>query len=240
MSIDLEVWKSLSEEELQKRVKFLGLPESIVNTLDPNSTTATLLPLAAPFDGVVIGRELSKGEVVAPGQGHLEIADVRRMWIVLHVREQDVDDLRLGQAVVFATGNDSVTGSISWMSTAVDEKTRTVEVRCETENPFVLDKDSKPTSERVLRANVFGVGTIQLYENKAATVVPTKAVQRFADGPIVFVPQNGRTFEMQNVQIGVVNPEYTEVLSGLTDSQSVVVDGSHVFKAELQRMRGAK
>ncbi len=240
LPINLDEWQALSEDELQRRIKFLGLPPSLVSQLDPNSTTATLLPLVAPFDGIVIGRELSKGEVVSPGNGHFEIADVSKMWIVLHVREQDVDDLQLGQTVTFRSGSASATGAVSWMSTAVDEKTRTVEVRCETPNPEIADAEGKSTGKRLLRANLFGVGSIQVSRSQSALVVPTKAVQRSAFGPIVFVPRGPKTFAVQPIQSGVVNTDDTEIVAGLTLADSVVVDGSHILKAELQRLSAAE
>lgn len=240
LPINLKEWQSLPEEELQRRIKFLGLPEPLVSQLDPNATTATLLPLIAPFDGVVIGRELSKGEAVSPTQGHLEIADITRMWIVLHVRDQDVDALQLGQQMTFKVGSGSVAGTVSWMSTAVDEKTRTVEVRCETDNPEILDADGKPTGRHLLRANLFGTGKIQVRPSSDALVVPTRAVQRTAAGAVVFVRQGDNSFAVRPVQLGVVKSDYSEVISGLTVSDQVVVDGSHILKAEMQRMSADK
>ncbi|MGD9723803.1 MAG: efflux RND transporter periplasmic adaptor subunit [Pirellulales bacterium] len=238
LPVDRDEWLALSEDDLQKRIKFLGLPASVVSDLDPNATTASLLPLLAPFDGVVIGRELSKGEVVSPEQGHFEIADVSRMWIVLNVRERDVSELALGQQVDFKSGSAQASGKIAWMSTAVDEKTRTVEVRCETENPLVVAVDGKSTGQRLLRANMFGVGTIQVRQTDNAVVVPTRSIQRRADEPVVFVQVSPKGFSPRPVRLGVVTSEYTEILAGLSPSETIVDQGSHILKAELQRLSG--
>src|SRR5262249_3254767 len=97
--LNVDKWEGETIEALEKQIKFLGLSESLVSQLDPNSTTASLLPIYAPFDGLVIGRALALGEVVSPNQSHFEVADVSKMWIVLNVREQDADHLELGQKV---------------------------------------------------------------------------------------------------------------------------------------------
>jgi membrane fusion protein, heavy metal efflux system len=55
---------SLPEDELKRKVRFLGLPESVVKTLDPKTATSNLLPATAPFDGVVAERQVALGEVV--------------------------------------------------------------------------------------------------------------------------------------------------------------------------------
>ncbi len=236
LTIDLKEWEALSEEELQHRIKFLGLGEAIVSQLDPNATTASLLPIFAPFSGLVIGRNLTMGEAVSPTQSHFEIADVARMWIVLNVREPDADDLELGQRIEFTAGSAIVTSSISWMSTAVDEKTRTVEVRCECDNPEIIGEQGKPTGKRLLRANLFGVGKIRLHENADALVVPTRAIQWDGQSHVLFVRIDARTFEARRVRLGIVSGEFSEIAEGISASEPVVIEGSHLLKAELQRV----
>ena len=48
---------------------------------------------------------------------HFTVADLRQVWIVLHVRTDDVGRLRREQEVP--------SGRIVWISAEVDEKTRT-------------------------------------------------------------------------------------------------------------------
>jgi len=235
LPVDLNRWQGLSDVELQTNVKFLGLPSGIVSQLDPNSTTASLLPILAPFNGVVIGRDLAIGEAVTPTQSYFEIADVSRMWIVLDVREQDADELELGQKVVFTSGKATVTSSLTWMSTAVDEKTRRVEVRCETENPELTNSAGEPSGSRLLRANLFGMGSIHVRDNPSATTVPNKAVQWYGQSHVIFVQLDDQNVEARPVQTGIVSGQFTEIVEGLSGGEQVVVEGSHILKAELQR-----
>ena len=235
LSIDLDECQKLSEADLETRVKFLGLPESLVSRLNPESISASLLPIHAPFHGLVINRDLTIGEVVSPGQTYFEVADVSKMWILLNVREQDSHDLEIGQKVSFNAGNSKGSGAISWMSTAVDPRTRTVEVRCEVENPEVPDDDGTPTGRRELRANLFGVGLIEVAKNPVALTVPTKAVQWNGEGHVVFVQTGAQSFAPRRVHVGIVTDEYTEILDHVSADDQVAVDGSHILKAELSR-----
>jgi cobalt-zinc-cadmium efflux system membrane fusion protein len=235
LPVDLNHWQGLSDGELQTNVKFLGLPAGIVSQLDPNATTASLLPILAPFNGVVIGRDLAMGEAVTPTKSYFEIADVSRMWIVLDVREQDADELELGQKVVFTSGKVTLTSSLMWMSTAVDEKTRRIEVRCETENPELTNSSGQPTGSRLLRANLFGMGQIHVRENPAALTVPSKAVQWFGQSHVMFVQLDDQNVEARPVRTGIVSGQFTEIVEGVSEGEPVVVEGSHILKAELQR-----
>ena len=208
-----------------------------MSQLDPNSTTATLLPIYAPFDGVVIGRDLAKGEVVSPGQHHFEIADVSKMWIVLNVREQDADDLELGQKVDFATGNVTVTGTISWMSTAVDEKSRTVEVRCEIDNPEIVHADG--TSDR--QATVAGQPVRRRHDPRSRkSPGPDRADQGGAAAwSVALGVRRDRSTNVRS-RAGCAghrdSPTSPRSWPAWTNSEPVVIEGSHILKAELQRL----
>src|SRR5262249_22431887 len=157
----------LSDEQLTQRVRLLGLPEAVAATLDPETATANLVPLTAPFDGVVIGRDVAEGEVVASSPPQFVVADVRRLWVTLDVRQEDIGQVRAGQRVSYRPDGQAdleAAGAVAWISTEVDDKTRTVHVRAEVENP-----DGK------LRAHGFGVGQILIEEKPGAVAVPRQA-----------------------------------------------------------------
>lgn len=230
----------LHDEELVDRVHFLGLPEALVKTLDPETTTANLVPLAAPFDGVIIGREIVTGELVAPSSdAQIVVADVSRMWVELDVRKGDATKIRRGQEVVFTI--DGVPGEIcstlSWIGTELDSRTRTVQARIEVDNPLVHGSDSGPDGQRMLRANMFGTARILLHSKADALVVPNAAVQRDGTSFVVFVKTSEQTFQPRIVELGMTDNDYTEILSGVSLGETVAAAGSHVLKAEILKTR---
>jgi cobalt-zinc-cadmium efflux system membrane fusion protein len=240
LPIRLEDVKDLHDEELARRVHFLGLPEALVKTLDPETTTGNLLPLAAPFDGVIIGREIVTGELVSPSRGaQIVMADVSRMWIELDVRKGDATRLRRGQEVVFTI--DGVPGEVrsqlSWISTEVDSRTRTVQARIEVDNPLVHGGDTGPAGQRLLRANMFGVARIQIHANPKALVVPNAAIQHDGAASVVFVKTSEQAFQPRIVEMGLTDDDYTEVLGGVALGETVAASGSHVLKAEILKTR---
>jgi cobalt-zinc-cadmium efflux system membrane fusion protein len=226
--------KGLDDDERARRIQFAGLPESIVESLDPRTTTANLVPLLAPFDGVVIGRDMAVGEVVSPDQPEFEIADVRKVWVLLEVRKEDATQLRIGQTVVFRPdGHDGeVRGPIDWISTAVDEKTRTLQVRAQVENPASLDPTTGQTSY-LLRAHTYGTGRVIIRDEQAALVVPQSAVHFDGASPFVFVYETG-TFRRAAIEIGSQEKGQIEVRIGLDEGMTVATAGSHALKAQMQ------
>ena len=222
--------KGLTPEEIARRVQFLGLPESITQTLDPQTTTANLSPVKAPLDGVVVERRAVAGELADPSKPLFVVADTQRMWLTLHVRLEDAKHLARGQTVRFRPdGGGEAAGKVNWISTAVDERTRTVQVRAELANP-----DGR------LRANTFGSGTVVLREEDRAIIVPNEAVHWDGNCHVVFVwdkdsPKEGapKVFHVRSVRPGAKDDRHTEIIAGVLPGEMVATKNSGVLRAQL-------
>lgn len=223
--------RNLPEEKVAQRVQFLGLPDSLVRPLDPRTTTANLVPVRAPLDGVVVARDAVAGEVVDATKVLFVVADTRQMWLTLDVRLEDAKLLALGQPVHFRVdgSKNDVSGQISWVSTAADEKTRTAKVRAELAN-----EDGR------LRASTFGAGRIVLREEKNAVVVPKEAVHWEGCCHVVFVrdknylePGAPKVFHVRKVVPGAKDDTTTEIIAGVLPGEVVASKGSGVLRSEL-------
>ena len=232
----------LNEEQRARRLRFLGLPESITAELDPELTTANLIPLTAPFDGIVIGHEITIGEIVAPDKAQMEIADTTQMWITMDLHQEHAIRLATGQELSFTTDGApiEVHSQISWISTEVDERTRTVAVRAVVDNPLIEGEDPQYGGQRLLRANTFGKGRVRVREKPSALVVPNLAVQWDEGKYLVFVRIADDTFEARPVELGTVTDKSTEIVAGLQPGDVIATIGSHVLKSEIQELRSTQ
>jgi cobalt-zinc-cadmium efflux system membrane fusion protein len=224
----------LSPEQIAERIQFLGLPSVIIESLDGEATASSnLFPIRAPLEGIVVDRKLVAGEVVDAGRTIFGVADVRRMWLLLDVRQEDARYVSLGQAVLFRPSDSDdepeVRGQVSWISTAVDDHTRTVKVRVDLAN-----------SDGRLRANTFGTGRIVLREEPKAVVIPNEAVHWDGDCHVVFVRDKdflkdgaAKFFHVRKVRLGVKNAETTEIVVGLLPGEVTASKNSVVLEAQL-------
>jgi cobalt-zinc-cadmium efflux system membrane fusion protein len=239
LSVRPEDVKGLSPDEAARRLQFLGLPAEVVKLLDPETTTANLVPVKASFDGVVVARKVVAGEQVDTARVLFVVADTRQMWLALQVRQEDARRLHArdalqgtpGQTVRFRPGgfDREIAGEIVWISTAADEKTRTVQVRADLAN---LDGQ--------LRASTFGAGRIILREERRAVVVPSEAVQWEGDCHIVFVRDRNfedegalKIFHTRTVRPGAKDGNLTEIIAGVLPGERVVTTGSGLMRSEL-------
>jgi cobalt-zinc-cadmium efflux system membrane fusion protein len=233
LPVKLEELEAHDDIDLARKIQFLGLPETVRQGLDPNQTTSNLIPMFAPFDGLVIGRAITLGELVNPDEPHFTVADVNRMWVLLEVRKEDAGLVRIGQPLEFrADGVPApVEGTVDWISTEMDPKTRTLTVRAIVPNPVIETPSPNDNEQRLLRANTFGTGRIVVRDEAQAVMVPNEAVHYDGAKHFVFV-REGELFCRRDVRTGAIDGGQTEIVSGLASGQQVATDGSHVLKAE--------
>jgi membrane fusion protein, heavy metal efflux system len=238
------------DDEMLRRVRLLGLTPEDLKRIDPalaspgaqEQLTANLLPLTAPFDGVLLHRPMVSGEPVGPDHA-LVVADLRRVWVLLDVRQEEARLLRPGQKVRFRAESEGaldpdqaaqpsppdwaeVRDTLAVVGRKADEKTRTLPVRAEVANP-----DGR------LRANFFGTAEVLVEERAVPAAVPEEALQWDGRGSFVFVKASETKFVARRVRTGLRNDGMVEVVGKVGAGDEVVTAGSHVLKAELFKGR---
>lgn len=235
--IRLEDIESLSSDDLAKHLQLLGLPPSLTH----ETVSANLIPLVAPFDGVVTSCEIVRGEMADPSKPQYILANVERMWINLDVRQEDAAQLRIGQAISFVSdiGPAEVKGRLTWIGTEIDPRTRTIRSRAEVDNPILPNSAEQAVPQRLLQAGAFGTARILLKDNPAAVVVPDSALhwQWEIESQIVFVPADDqRRFVPRIVTKGLVQQGHVQILGGLSAGERVVSAGSRILSSELSEL----
>lgn len=225
-------YRDLPIETVVERMRLLGVPAGTPG-LDPKAATANLIPVRAPFAGVVLSADAVAGETAEPGRPLFVVADPRRVWVTLHVRADDAGRVAFGHAVRFRTDGsaDEFGGTVEWIGRAADEATRTVPVRA-----------ALPNDTGRLRAGTLGQGQIVLRRESKAILVPHDAVQTFRGHPVAFVrhpdylkPDGPKAFRARPVRIGAKDAENTEIVAGLKADEVVATKGSGLLLAELTR-----
>jgi membrane fusion protein, heavy metal efflux system len=238
LTVSIDELSRLSDEQVAASLRTLGIPGTLLQKLDASTLTSNLLPMYAPFDGLVIKRDIVIGEVVNPATPQFILADLSRLWIMLHVRLEDVGKLREGQEVSFhldGPNEDAPPAKIDWISAEVDEKTRTVLVRADVDN-----------LKSRLRPNTFGDARILVRQEKHL-LVPTGALQ-FDGTSYVVLAQGASETEFQPLRVQL-DPqlqrvtlipyleEFTVVLSGVSAGKRIAISGTHVLLSEMQKER---
>ena len=187
--------------------------------------------IRAPISGTVTQKTdiVKVGNTVVPSGGVIQNADSALFAIedldTLHVRisvpERELQRLSAGQTAELAfdaVPDQRFAGEVTLIRPAVDAATATVQARVRVKDP-----------QGVLKPGMFARVAI-VYERKADALQIPRAALLDGDGPPrVFVVSDGKAVERE-VQLGLGNGAWVEVVSGITDGDEVVVVGQGALR----------
>ncbi|MDH4153489.1 MAG: efflux RND transporter periplasmic adaptor subunit [Nitrospira sp.] len=216
--------------ESHDRLKLLGMNDEEFRRLERSRQIRSVVPIVAPFGGRIIGRKLTRGEVVETTENLFVIADLSEVWVLANIPEKDIPFVHS----VHASGGTQVDvrinaypkevfkGTITYVGDVLDPITRTMQLRIEL-----------PNQDGRLKSEMFA--TIRLFSESQPDrlAVPEAALQRDQGRTFVFVQRGGNEYEMREVHIGESNGTLTSILGGLSEGEPVVTHGAFVLKSEL-------
>ena len=220
-------------ERADNHLRYLGLtPEQLPEAADEHAAEgqgaheeAHLIEVRSPVAGTIVERTVSTGAVVTPSDSLYVISDLRSLWVIAQVPEQHLSLLRSGLTVevsVRAYPDKTFPARITTIGDALDPETRTVEVRCELNNPG-----------RQLKTEMFATLTIHTGGSREAVVAPLEALQNVDGEEVLFVPEGEYSFRARRVRVGRHSGSVVEIVSGLQAGEKVVVAGAFHLKSEL-------
>ena len=185
------------------------------------------ITLYAPFDGVVSARFVTPGETVERSSPLLQIENLSSVIVTANVSERDISQARVGASVsvsVAAFPGQSFGGRVESLATGVDEKTRTLAVRCRVPNPGGQ-----------LRPEMFATVRLATGQPRRVLSVPSSAVVLDGETPVVFVAgKSPGEYERRLVTRGE-DRGGVEITAGLKPGERVVVAGAFTLLAESRK-----
>ncbi|WP_095118212.1 efflux RND transporter periplasmic adaptor subunit [Pseudomonas sp. Irchel s3f10] len=216
----LQAKQALEEAEIamnNARQKISVLSGSVV------ATGGNRYELRALFDGVVVEKHLTPGEVVDESTAAFTLSDLSRVWVTFGVSPKDLNKVQVGKAVTVSAPelNAEVVGSVAYVGSLLGEQTRTATVRVTLENP-----------QGSWRPGLFVTALVATDSREAKVAVPESAIQTVEDKSTVFV-RTDDGFEARAVELGSRAGGHVEITQGLEPGAQVASAGSFVLKSEL-------
>jgi len=216
----LQARQALEEAEIavnNARQKISVLSGSVV------ATGGNRYELRAPFDGVVVEKHLTPGEVVDETTAAFTLSDLSRVWVTFGVSPKDLNKVQVGKQVVVSAAqlDAEVVGSVAYVGSLLGEQSRTATVRVTLENPLGS-----------WRPGLFVTALVTTDSRQANVAVPETAIQTVEDTPTVFV-RTVDGFETRAVELGSRSDGFVEITQGLESGAQVASTGSFVLKSEL-------
>lgn len=180
------------------------------------------LQIRAPFDGVIVEKHITLGEVVGADTRVFTLTDLSTVWADVVVPARDLDIVRVGTAAVIRSIASSTTapGKVSFVSALVGEASRSAKARVVLANPGAAWRPG-------LAVNV----DIVTGSSDVPVAVLREAIQT-QDGRQVVYKRVKEGFVAQAVATGRSDGRFVEVTAGLNAGDSYAGTGSFTVKAE--------
>jgi RND family efflux transporter MFP subunit len=173
--------------------------------------------ILSPIDGVIVDLlYYTQGTQIEAGLTIVKIMDYQNMYMEVQLPEKYIADIKPGQTVNltnYTLPEDTIVGSITQLSPAINADTRTFKGNISINNPNYL-----------LRPGMFVKADIIINHKDSVIVIPKSIILSRQRGKTVFVVDRGVAAE-RIIDTGLENLTDIEVTRGLAKNDRVVTGG---------------
>ena len=212
-------------QAVREKLRIMKFSDQWIDALESRGEAQAYFDLVPEMDGTIIDLSVSEGDAVKKGQVLYRSADLSKVWAQLDGYENNLESVSVGQRVLLNSPSLSMfssEGTISFIDQVINEKTRTYNIRVEVLN-----------DRGILKPGMFVRATLES-PNSSGLQIPTSAVLWTGKRSLVYVQTTSSSFELREVEVGQQDSEFYTVLSGLSEGESVVVDGAFQIDSSAQ------
>jgi len=211
-------------KEVEDAKKDLASAQAALEQATASLNTATRnierAAVHSPIAGQVVKRMVSVGEQVdgTAAQPIAEIANLDRVELAANVPAEYLSRVKVGLPATLSTdaySGRTFPGTILAIAPAVDATTNAALARIRAANPG-----------HALKVGMFAEAHIAVAEHANALVVPVSAIVREQGAAAAYVV-TGDTAQRTEVKVGLEKPDVVEILSGLTEGQTILTSSVH-------------
>jgi cobalt-zinc-cadmium efflux system membrane fusion protein len=196
-------------------------PEELKRVPDETGTDKAKLTLYAPSGGVVIRKDVVRGNLYDETDVLMVIAPLDHFWLWGNVYPSDAAEVSIGQRWVVRcpTRDEDTPCLVESLTSEVAEDTKTVRIRSRIDN-----------HNGQLKANMLVTGFLEIPASPGCTVVPRLAMVSVDGADYAFVEKPGSdgTLRFERRKVRVAQEAHDEVVlkEGLTPGERVATRGS--------------
>ncbi len=142
---------SLVEASIRK-LRWLGITEKQIEDLRKNKNIKQHTIIYAPISGIVIEKKALEGKYVMQGEILYTVADLSNIWMKANIYEYEMAWIKIGQEVEVTTPaypGEAFIGRVSFIEPFLDDKTRSVKIRCDIPNQQLKLRPSMYVNARI-------------------------------------------------------------------------------------------
>ena len=216
-----EKQRRLWEKGVGTEIQYLSAKnqkDALEKSLSTLNNNIDMYNVKSPINGTIEAVDVKIGQITAPGMPIFKVVNMSSIKVVANISEAYADKVSVGDIVTVELPdiNQTIKAKVTFASNFIDPLNRTFRVEVKMNGI----KDVKP--------NMVAKLNIEDYVNPKALVVPSNAIQRTESETFVMIAKtdkNKTVAEKRTIVIGKANQDLTEVLSGIEENETIIVNG---------------
>lgn len=192
------------------------------NDLENAEIRLEKMKINVPISGVIVKLpHLTPNSKIPEGTSLATIMDYSRMFVDVSLPENTMTEIKTGQKVQitnYSLPNDTLIGTVSELSPAIDINTRTYLGKVRFSNPKLL-----------IRPGMFVKSLIKVNQKNDIIIIPKEIIISDQRGKRVFIVKENTAFE-RIIETGIENEDMIEVVSGLEVNERLVIKGFETLR----------
>lgn len=192
------------------------------NDLENAEILLEKMKINIPISGVIVKfTEYTPNSQIQQGSSLATIMNYARMYVDINLPENTMAEIKTGQRVEitnYSLPNDTLIGTVTELSPAIDVNTRTYLGKVRFNNPKLL-----------IRPGMFVKTLIKVNQKDDIIVIPKEVIISDQRGKRVFVVKENTAFE-RIIETGIENEDRIEVIAGLEVGERLVTKGFETLR----------
>ncbi len=212
------------------RLLSLGMSNREIARLKETGKSIRLMNIYAPRSGIVTEMGAGEGGFVKPGMNVLKIVDLKTVWAIADVFEDQVHQVHPGQTVYMRMAgmpSREWEGKVEYIYPTVNAKARTVQVRIGFDN-----QDGLLRPEMFARLIIKTETNMPDMEMPSTVAIPREALIRTGRSERVILALGNGQYQPAEVVSGQEIGDDIEILSGLKAGEKIVVSAQFLLDSE--------
>lgn len=208
----------------EDRLFALQIPKPTILELKSTRLVKQTVTVFASQSGVIAALNIREGFFVKPGTGMMSIGSLDEVWVEAEVFESQaimaIEQSPVTMTLDYLPGR-KWQGVVDYVYPTLDPKTRTVKVRMRFNN-----------RDYALKPDMFTQVTIHNHLERTALLIPREALIRTGSSNRVVLALGEGRFKSIEVSTGTYDATHVEILSGLTEGESIVTSAQFLLDSE--------
>jgi RND family efflux transporter MFP subunit len=190
--------------------------ENAVFRLNEAEKQLAYTKITSSIAGIVTKKNVELGSYVNPGTVIASIVDISKLKARMFLSEANVYNLKIGNKAQITSDvykGKTFEGQITYISPSADDS-----------HNYLVEIEMNNNSKTPLKAGTFVAISIEIPSSRETLLIPRQALQGSVKDAQVYLAENGKAV-LKKIEVGKINNEYIEVLSGIKATDKVIISG---------------